>query len=249
MSKIIDQSCLHQICGRLRKIPEVRKARHWIEANPGKLNNIVERYLDLVGRMQGYSISDLKLIDEANQLMQEKVDRPKSESNLSAVQLLKALSADQKQTLQQTIAQAFDQNSPYFETALKQLAAMMYAGHEMFASGGTPKDGDPESDRLIWGHTQAREDVDPRVLTHFIIGHYLARYVSHAYPEVSEVQTKDGFLAAMIDVILLQEAKQPGSSQVMDIWMTSREKGGLGWMIPEYLEIYKELVKNNQTAS
>lgn len=233
-----------RICESLASVPEVERACEWMEANPEELSEIVQTYMDLIGRLEKYTEQDKKIITRANELMRQRLERRKSESNLSATQLLKTLKNYRGEVdLEETMADAFNPESPYFESAVKQLGEMMYAGHEMFSRGGTPRDGDPESDRVIWGHTQAREDVDPKVLTHFIICHYLARYATHAYRDIAELQTKDGFLAALIDVVLLEEAKNPGSSKVLDIWMRSREEGGLGWIVPEYFDVYKELLE------
>jgi hypothetical protein len=243
MRERLVETSYDQICESLGLVPEVETACQWMKANPEELSEIVQTYIGLIGRMEEYTEQEKKIITRANELMSQRVERRKSESNLSAAQLLNALEDYRGEVdLKETMTDAFNSESTHFKSAVNQLGKMMYAGHEMFSQGGTPQGGDPESDRVIWGHTQAREDVDPKVLTHFIICHYLARYAAHAYKDVPELQTKDGFLAALIDVVLLEEAKNPGSTQVLDTWMTSRGEGGLGWMVPQYFQIYKEVL-------
>lgn len=231
----------------LKDVPEVKDACQWSVTNPEEFGEIFETYLRLVRKLEGYTDEDIAIVRNANKIMKKRKVRATSASNLRADAFLRNLSEDQKNSLVDTVSQAFNPKSPFYEDSMSQLASMMFEGHKMFVSGGTPKDGDPTSDRVIWGHTQAREDVEPIVLVHFIICHYLARFVSHALNDVVDVQDKDAFLAVLTDVILLEEAKNPGSTGVLKIWLTPRDRGGLGWMIQEQIDAYGDAIVHGKS--
>jgi len=231
---------------KLRKVPEVQGSCRWAELNPEEFGDICTTYVEIIGRLVDWTDNDIKMVKEANQTMRKRSVRETSASNLRADVFLDSLDADKRNSLRDVAAQAFNPESPFFGESLSQLADMMYQGHEMFASGGTPRDGDSASDSVIWGHTQAREDVEPAVLAHFTVCHYLARFFTHALGTTELTQDKDAFLAVLIDVVLLEEAKKPGSTKVLDIWLTSKESGGLGWLVQEQVDAYRDVVLSEE---
>jgi hypothetical protein len=216
-----------------------------MESNPEKFADIVEVYINLIECLGNYNEKDIELIGQANKLMREKKVPNTSASSLRANLLLESLDDNQRKNLINTAVEAFNPKSPFYQKALNQLANMMYEGHKMFASGGTPRDGDPASDKVIWGHTQARKDVDPIVLVHFIVSHYLARFFAHAFDSNEITENKDAFLAVLTDVVLLEETKKPNSTGVLGVWLTPREKGGLGWINQEQVNAYRDVVVGN----
>lgn len=223
---------------KLKNVPEVTKSCIWMKTNTNEFATIIQRYIDLIAKLDTYKEKDLDWIKRANTLMKKRRLQNTSASNLRADVFLKLLSI-KKESFKTTTVEAFDQTNPFYQKALLQLADMMYLGHKMFANGGTPKDGDPESDKVIWGHTQARRDINPVILVHFIVCHYLARFISLAF-DTTELKNKDAFLAVLIDVVLLEETKKPGSTDILGVWLTPRGKGGLEWLVQDQLEAYND---------
>ncbi len=229
----------------LENVPEVQGSCQWMKSNPEKFASVVQTYINLIGRLGDYAEEDIKLTEKANRLMRKRNVRNTSASSLRANVFLKSLDNRQRRRLKDIAIQAFNPKSPLYQRALLQLANMMYEGHKMFASGETPRDGDPASDKVIWGHTQARKDVDPIILAHFIISHYLARFFAHVFDNTKITKNKDAFLAVLTDVVLLAEARKPGSTGVLDVWLTPRAKGGLGWLVQEQVNAYHDVVLGN----
>jgi hypothetical protein len=88
-------------------------------------------------------------------------------------------------------------------------------------SNQTPQDNDPIWDELIWEHTQARPDINPKVLFHFTLAHYMAQYANLA--NSSELlSTKDDMFMILGGILLLEEVKNPGKSEIFKDWMSPK---------------------------
>ncbi|MBS1266210.1 MAG: hypothetical protein MAG795_00177 [Candidatus Woesearchaeota archaeon] len=225
----------------LKKVPEVKKACDFALDNPKKLGEIIEVYIELTAKLDEYGEKEIYIIQKANKVMQEYGTQNTSASGLRANVFLQ--SPESKKSLKEYATNAFDPNDNYYEKSLSRLAKMMYNGHKMFVDGGTPRDGDAKSDSVIWGHTQAREDVNPKILLHFIVCHYLAGYLNNFFEIFKE---KDDFLAVLTDVILLEAER--GSKAVLKVWSTSRKNGGLGWINSKQINAYKKALSQNNVS-
>lgn len=225
---------------KLCSVPEVSKTCEWMTGHTSELSTIIKEYVSLITKLDGYGKEQLIWIEKATFLMmtQEQITNA---SSLKANDFL-LTRANPNQSFRATAVQAFNSRNVSYEPALSQLAEMMWLGHEMFAESETPRDGDPRSDRVIWGHTQVRADASPDILAHFIIAHYLGRFFSKTFAIEGEhrlAENKDAFLALATAAFLLEEVQNPGSTgSIRNVWLTSKNDGGLGWISQGQLNAY-----------
>jgi hypothetical protein len=125
---------------------------------------------------------------------------------------------------------------------LDQLAAMMNNAREIRQTNPlwTPKDGDPKSDRVIWGFV--RGAVSPETDIHFTLCHGVERMLTRTFrdsPIAEFTDHKDWLLNALNDVIALRGLQGKGyGNQVLDLWSAPRPNG-LGWISPRRLDAFK----------
>ena len=229
---------ISQLTKTFEKTPEVQKSCTWMKQNPDKFTQIANEYLELMRVIDDFSEIDLSIIERVAVMMKEKKIERNSASHITTHNFVGAINKDV--SLYQMACEAFNGSSEYFLDAVSQLGKMMHNGHKMFASGGTPKDGNSDSDSVIWGHTQVKKDADPVVLVHFITSHFLARFFSYALAEFNILKEKDDFFAPMTSALFLNEAKKPGQLSIIKVWRPTRDIGGLGWVREEKLRAYKE---------
>lgn len=236
------ESFVIKVSKKLDCVPQVKESCDWMQTNLEKLTEVIRAYVDLSTKLDCYGSLELKWIQRAHEQMQQQELQESSASKLRADTFL--LSSVAKDSLsatsfRTTALQAFNPKHTHYDDALSQLANMMYQGHLLYADGKIPKDGDSASDNVIWGHTQAKEDVDPRVLAHFIICHYLARFFSFVHSTTELADNKDAFLAVLTDAILLEGSRDAEADNVLSIWLSPREEGGLGWLLQGQLDAYQ----------
>lgn len=237
------QSQAKQLRDALTDVPEVREACKWMTENPDDYELLVTDYLMLMTVFDNLTDEDVKRIAQAeSELLRRRVSRD-SASNITVIDFINKVRGNV--SLQPLAFEGFSASSEYFNDATNVLAEMMLNGHKLFAKGGVPRDGDPESDKVIWGHTQARKDVAPEVIANFVVSHFMARYFTLALAEFDILREKDDFFAPLTTMLMIHESRNPGITPITKAWMTAREDGGLNWLSQEKLDVYKEYFGTN----
>jgi hypothetical protein len=225
----------------LENVPEVEEAIRAAGEEVSETARVFDDYLDLARRLAKLSPEQTRLVAEANEELNRRGGRSGSAVKEGADIFLEELGETGRQRLLEVISQAADPDSPNYQETVAELAAMMEGGHQLKVSGKRPVDGDPLSDKVIWGHTQIS---DPVALRHFVICHYLERYVSVSLRKlgVRAAKRKDFFLNAMTDVIILEEMSNSGEPSIFTMWSTPKDQGGLGWIPQERIDSYKTVL-------
>lgn len=227
----------------LKNVPEVHSALVWAKKHPEAFLHVAKIYICLVRRMVRLTKKDRILIHCANSKLIALHEMKTSASTITADVLMTQMTSTERSRLSSVVTQMLRARSDIYRNAIRRLSRMMEQGHKLFSHGDTPHDGDPKADQVIWGHTQMRKDVKPLVLIHFIFAHFISRYVGFALPTMPIFQEKDALLNALTDVVLLMEARRSGSSEVVDIWLPSRVKGGLQWITHKQLDEYRRALR------
>lgn len=231
-----EQQFLDVLRTRLTNIPELRSALAYIELRPEESFDIFDSYLSLVHRMVTLSETELGEVQQASERLSSKSNNSDSTPQVSAIDLLSSLS--HKPVLDEIAKRTTDTASPYMDRAISELTDRMSNAHQLKLSGRRLKDGDDESDRVIWSQTQIYGSL---ALVHVMFGHYLERYfaleLSAAGIDVAE--QKDFLINALTDVLIIDHLGDKQFSQIYDIWTTPKEKGGLGWIAPSHLDSYQ----------
>lgn len=211
-------------------IPELEPALEYATKNPEHVFDIYRQYVSIVRDLAHLSDGQIAQVHEAwSELNKTHVDIG-SASEINSADVLASLDDSGKEKLADAASQVVNPDSEYFEEAVAELVQRMEGGHLLKVEGKTPVDGDPEADKVIWGHTQI---TNPEALVHFTISHYLERYLSRVLsaqgvPFASS--EKDFFLNAMTDVILLDHFAKDAYSDIFDMRTRTKENGGLGWL-------------------
>jgi len=235
------QSLLHRhfelLEARLTGVPELRPAFAIFEETPGHASEVYMSYVDLIGSVEHLSESDLGRIAQSQQLLNRQDSESGSASKVGANDLLAAVGS-RKSLLADLAAQSFDPSSPYYQPTVDSLVAKMEGGHKLKAEGKTPSDHDPESLKVIWGHTLITGD---EALLHFTVCHYLGLYFSEALSAegIELASQKDFFVNALTDVVILNHLKPDAVDPIFEVWVTPKESGGMGWITDARLKSYE----------
>lgn len=220
---------------KLSAVPEVQSAITLANEHPDKAQKIYQEYLEIILQIPLLTTGQLTTIRNARNSL-NKGNEAISASHSDSKGLLEATLG--KIDIPQAALRSLDQTSQYFVLAVDELAKRLEGGHAMKVSGKQPVDGDPESDRVIWGHTKMD---NANALLHFVICHYLERYVSEELKgqSIAIGFEKDYFLNAMTDVLILDYLGSNKYADLMALWMLPKDQGGLGWISIEMVAAYK----------
>lgn len=226
-----------------KAIPQLQDTLEYIKNNPIEATRLFLSYRRLTYSMLNLSIYDLGIIESAH----ERYGYGRSKANLPTSSASKITTAEFLDSLGESrlgIINDFEEISPdNIISALKPLFEMMSNASLALQENPffKPMDGDPISDRMIWGHTQIRSD-DPRILLHFIIAHGIERYIVNKLGlEIS----KDSVLNALTDTLCLQYAKRSADPEIIKVWSNPKQtddvlaESGLGWLKSQRLETFE----------
>ncbi len=160
-------------------------------------------------------------------------------SEVSADELLTELGGN-KDVISTLAQSAIDPRSAHFDPALDELKRRMEGGHVLKLSGKQPNDEDPESRKVIWGHTII---TNPEALIHFMCCHYLERYFAEALTDQGSqlARQKDFMLNALIDVVLVDHVGANKYDSIYKRWRSSKDEGGLGWITDDRQASYENV--------
>ena len=226
-------------------VPEITEALTWLNENPSLFIDILEEYLMLLSHIDNLEESHVQIITAADRLRQERNIKKNSASHISMEEFLHAIESSDE-ILSDLAHQAFSADTLNLDQALQQLATLMSNGHKMFERGGTPMDGDPASDSVIWGHTQFKKDIKPEVATHFIVSHFLSQYFLYALKEHAILKEKDDFFVPLTSAPLLHMVTSSEKLSITEAWSTPRPEGGLGWLTEDRIATYKDAVTKGE---
>jgi hypothetical protein len=217
---------------RLGEVPELQPAFALAEADPDRAVDVYLGYLSLVEHMSKLDDEELARITRSQGRLRGELG---SASKVGANDIVNALGED-RNILNVCAAQSLDPQSPHYASAVDTLVARMEGGHQLKLSGKSPSDHDPESMKVIWGHTiiTGRE-----ALLHFMLMHYLERYMAEALVDrgLEPARQKDFFINAMTDVVIL-EGQADSDDPTFRLWLASKDQGGLGWITEDRLKSY-----------
>lgn len=127
-------------------------------------------------------------------------------------------------------------DSPIFAGALEECVRRLEKGSAMAAEGIPPSDKDPRWDDAYSGHTR---NLSPQVMVHFVISHYLTRTFQAKYnkrdAEFGELAFDKDAIHGILSVgmrIMIARGKCP--KDVEEMWIRTRENGGLQWHNDKY---------------
>lgn len=226
---------LQTLAVKLAAVPELQPALDIIANDPAHSAYVYECYTQLIKDIPTLKQDELQRIKEAQTILRRRQGESGSASTVIVNDILSAL-GNQKDILSVTAEESTNQNSPYYQPALNELVKRMVGGHQLKLQCKSPSDFDPESLKVIWGHTLI---TDPEALLHFTICHYLERYISEALiaASIGLARQKDFLINAMVDVIILDNI-QNKNTQLFQTWVTSKPEGGLGWITEDRLSSY-----------
>lgn len=220
---------------RLVNVPELRPALDLAISNPDLVVRTYEAYVALIDSMAAMTEEDKLLVDHANKRLASKNTDTGSASKVSAIDLLD--SVGDAEVLSSIAKNSIDRASPFFDDAIDELIIRLEGGHQFKLAGKTPVDGDPESNKIIWGHTQI---TDPNALLNFTICHFLERYFAKELSarDIAIASQKDFFLNALIDVVIIDHLTLQKFKPIFELWAKPKNQGGMGWIIPDRLNSY-----------
>ena len=223
---------------RTSEAPELQVAMDRALNDPEHATEVYGQYVAIIDRLAHLSSAERSQIQESWDRLMSSRGEANSASSHNALDVLSRLDVLGKAILTQASTSSVDLNAQPFAAAVEDFAARTKGGHEMKLRGETPTDGDPASDKVIWGHTQI---TDPEALLHFSIAHYLERYYSQVLPELGvefAASQKDYFLNAMTDVLMLDHFGDNKFAAVFEEWAKPRDEGGLGWIKEDRIQAY-----------
>lgn len=227
------------LASRLDDVPELQTIMDTAHGNPEVSTTIFGQYIDVVKRLSQLGPDEMASVRESwDKLMSGRGD-VNSASKHNALDIFSKLDDAGRAELANQAPQSINPESPYFEAAVSDFVARTEGGHQLKVDGKTPVDGDPASDKVIWGHTQV---TDPEALLHFTVSHYLERYFSQCLAAEGvefAANHKDYFLNAMTDVLMLDHFEENRFATIFDVWAKPRNEGGLGWIKEDRIEAYK----------
>ena len=223
---------LHTLSGRLTSVPELYPIADMVTTNPAHATDVYNTYLVLAEELVSLDGSDLDTVRKAQDLIQGEVG---SASTVGANNLSAELS-ERDIDLSSVASDSFDSTSPFYEPAIDEFVARLEGGHAMKVAGKNPSDHDPDSLKVIWGHTVITGE---EALLHFVVMHYLERFISKALYDrgVPQAQQKDFFINAVTDVVILNGLKNP-DNPIFNLWVAPKDKDGLGWITQDRLKSY-----------
>ena len=223
-------------------IPELAFFQDWIQQYPDEYQCIQGTYQKIILHLCDMSSSNREIIWESRRLMSERWVKLQSASNFDTAIFIKEIQVNTQEIVD--VLEGVFYETEISREVLWRLQAMLEAGSKLARLGSShiPKDGDTVWDSVIWGHTQARKDVDKKVLVHFFISHYLCQYMNYTLWERYNLKEKDDFINVLADYILLEECLR-WPTEIYHIWSKSKQDAWLGWISQEQLAIYKEVVQ------
>ncbi len=213
---------------RLSGVPELKPAFAIFDSAPRHVKEVYVSYMALVARMAALSTPDQERIAQSQRLLVEQGGQSGSASVVGANDIVNAL-GDRKNVLVEMAIRSLDPSSDYYQNAVANLVSKMEGGHKLKLSGKTPSDHDPDSLKVIWGHTLITGN---EALLHFVTCHYLGLYFAETLGAEGLVfaQQKDFFVNALTDVVILEHLHSGDPDPVFDVWAAPKQDGGMGWI-------------------
>jgi hypothetical protein len=223
----------------LTNVPELEIGLTYTEKDPEFAADTYLGYVALVSHVAELSEGGRRAIRSAQAWMKKHAGNFGTASEVSADDLVAELGGHATVLRELSVSSA-NPASPYFKPAMAELARRMEGGHRLKEGGGNPGDDDPESKKVIWGHTMMPH-FNPQALTHFMIAHYTERYVAAGLTNQGSklAAQKDFLLNALIDVLILDHLAAHRFAGIYEVWRRSKDGGGLGWITDDRLASYE----------
>jgi hypothetical protein len=207
------------------------------ENAPEHASDVYLGYVACITAMANVDTNDLDAISRSQITLRQSGGETGSASAISANDIVLALGHN-KSLLVDLAKDSVNPQSAHYLDTVETLVTKLEGGHKLKLSGKSPSDHDPESLKVIWGHTLI---TDPEALLHFVTCHYLGLYYARSLEErgLEFAKQKDFFVNALTDVIILNHLKSDAPDPIFDIWVTPKEAGGMGWITEARLASYK----------
>ncbi|HEY4963785.1 MAG TPA: hypothetical protein VIH90_03760 [Candidatus Saccharimonadales bacterium] len=231
----VDQH-LELLASRLQNVPELAPAFDFINTNPEYARNTYENYVGLVIRMTKLTDAEQLLIARSQKTMRDTGGVVGSASRVDSHDILEALGG-KKDDLETIARRSTDPKSPLYQATIDRLVTKMEGGHRLKLNGKTPSDFDPDSLKVIWGHTLI---TGQEALVHFVICHYLGLYFEEelAFEGYDFAHEKDFFVNSLTDIVILDRDTTSEAADRFKLWSRPKNQGGLGWITEDRLKSY-----------
>lgn len=219
---------------RLATVPELSPAFEFLDTNPEYGRETYQSYIVLISRMSELREDEQATITQGSQRLQNSGGVGGSASAVTAVDILTAL-GDHKSELSEIGIRSTDTSSPHYNETIEMLVEKLTGGHQLKLIGKVPSDSDPESLKVIWGHTQI---TGPEALVHFVTCHYLGLFFQQEFTATGYdfAKQKDFLINAMTDIVILDRGTSNDADERFKIWNNAKDSGGLGWISPDRLK-------------
>ncbi len=221
---------------RLIAVPELHASLELATSRPEFAASVYMGHVALVSHMAEITDDERQIIRAAKESMLNNHGNFGTASEVSADDLLTEL-GDHKGILAELAASSADPDSPSYNLAMDELIRRLEDGHQLKLSGKQPSDDDPESRKVIWGHTII---TDPEALVYFMVAHYMERYFADALAKKGSrlALEKDFLLNALIDVVLVDSLSADTFGAIRKWWSDPKDQGGLGWITNDRVNSY-----------
>ena len=221
---------------RLSNVPELEPAFDLLSRSPQHASDVYLGYVALITAMTNLDASDMEKIARSQRILQQSGGGTGSASIIGANNIVSAL-GERKNLLVEVANDSVNPHSAHYQQVVETLVTKLEGGHKLKLSGKSPSDHDPESLKVIWGHTLI---TGPEALLHFVTCHYLGLYYAKTLGEygLEFTKQKDFFVNALADVVILNHLRSDISDPIFDIWATPKQAGGMGWITEPRLKSY-----------
>lgn len=213
---------------RLSGVPELRPAFDIYDKNPGHVSEVYLGYIGLISDMADLDAADLSLIQQSQISLRSSGKETGSASSIGANDIVTAL-GPRKGMLVDLANNSVNPQSEHYQDAVNNLVSKLEGGHKLSERRKSPSEHDPESLKVIWGHTLITGD---EALLHFMTCHYLGLYFSEALQaeKIDFADKKDFFVNALTDVVIINHLHANNTDPMYDVWAKSKKEGGMGWI-------------------
>jgi len=221
---------------RLTDVSELTQALESANTNLIEVGRVYNSYIRIFEVMANLTTEERATIVQANQHLQVAGGESGSASSVTAVELAD-VAQEHGINLAAEMIEAINPESEFYQLAVDELVAKLAGGHQFKLAGKTPSDGDPESAKIIWGHTQI---TDATALVHFLINHYTRCYMSRSMGNagIDIAKEKDFSINAMVDALIVDHLGDNHFAEIYEVWANPKDRAGVGWISDDRLASY-----------
>ena len=235
---------------RMAAIPEMSGAVELVRAHPEMANQAIEAYRQMIKLVAGLSEADWEGVRETNMLY--RYEKLKGKDTVGEIFedgeniFVRKLGRERMGELIGFLDSEFGETDESVN-GVNRLCEMMEKAHakKMADPQWVPKDGDPESDGIVWGQTTINDDQSK---IHLAVGHALSQIIFQKFKPKEGEWAKDDLLS-LPDLMTWVAVKYPTQlttelRELVHTWYLSKPES-LGWIsevrVNSTKKVYEEL--------